>query len=126
MIGALIVDDQEDFRVLAAMVIRSAGTPCRVVGEASSGLEAIEIVDRIEPDVVVLDEMMPGLTGVETALQLRARRPMLAIVLCSAHVDEEVRRKAKAGNIDICISKDEVSRLPQAILEAAARRGVDR
>jgi CheY-like chemotaxis protein len=123
-IGALIVDDQEDFRVLAAMVIRSAGTDCRVVGEAASGLEAIEMMEQIEPDVVVLDEMMPGLTGLETATQLRERRPTLPIVLCSAHVDDEVRRKAQDRDIDVCMSKEEVTQLPQAIMVAAARRGI--
>src|SRR3972149_2148939 len=53
----------------------------KVVGEASNGLEAVQMVKRLSPDVVVLDLMMPFLNGIEAARQVRAQFPHIRIVI---------------------------------------------
>ena len=57
----------------------------QVVGEASSGEEAVEMADRERPDVVLMDIAMKGITGLEAAAQMRERYPEVRVViqLCS-------------------------------------------
>ncbi len=56
-----------------------------VVGEASDGLEAIRLLERSKPDVVVLDLMMPGLSGLEALRIFRQRSPQTRVVILSMY-----------------------------------------
>jgi CheY-like chemotaxis protein len=124
-IGALIVDDQADVRLLMRLVIDAANQGLFVVCEASSGREALDRMDHCDPQVVVLDAMMPGLDGLETAMQIRRRRPDQPMILCSAYLDEELLHKAEGVGIEICLSKGDFERIPQALAEAASRGAGD-
>jgi DNA-binding NarL/FixJ family response regulator len=112
-IGALIVDDQADIRLLVRMIIERAGL--RVTGEAASGHEALACLEETNPEVVVVDEMMPGLSGIETAALILRRRPDQRIILCTAYLDEEISRRVEAAGIHFCISKDRIAHIPRAI-----------
>ena len=107
----LVVDDQPDLRLLVRMLITAANNGLHCASEAGSGEEAVawfdeECVDESQlPTVVVLDQMMPGLTGIETARRILARRPTQRIVLFSAYVDDALRRVAKSVGIRACIDK---------------------
>lgn len=69
-----------------------------VTAEAADGREAVDLVDREKPDVVVLDIGMPNLNGIEAARQICARHPHTAIVFLSMHSDESyVLRALKVG-----------------------------
>ena len=69
-----------------------------VVGEAEDGLQTIDLVESLRPDVLVLDIAMPNLNGIETARQIAARHPELAVMILSMHADESyVLRALKAG-----------------------------
>ncbi len=69
-----------------------------VAGEASDGREAVNLVDRLEPDVVILDVGMPVLNGNEAAAQIHSRHPRTAIVMLSMHSDETyVLRALRSG-----------------------------
>jgi two-component system, NarL family, response regulator NreC len=69
-----------------------------VVGEADNGRGAIELVDSLQPEVLVLDIAMPNLNGIEAARQISAKHPNVAIVILSMHSDETyVLRALKAG-----------------------------
>ena len=65
----LIVEDDDDVRALIAHKLRRAG---HEVSEAGDGLEGLEVARASVPDLVVLDWMMPKLTGVEVCAQIRA------------------------------------------------------
>ena len=80
--AVLIVDDQPEFCRLARELL-DGRAGLRVVGEATSGAEALTLARALAPDVVVLDVEMPGLHGFETARRLLAAAPDLAIVLVS-------------------------------------------
>jgi DNA-binding NarL/FixJ family response regulator len=82
-VGVLTVDDQEAFRRSAREVIE-ASDGFELLGEAASGEEALELVERLAPDLVLVDVRMPGLDGFETARRLHARRPSATVVLVSA------------------------------------------
>jgi DNA-binding NarL/FixJ family response regulator len=69
-----------------------------VVGEASDGREAVALVQRETPDVLVMDIGMPNLNGIEAARQVGAAAPQVAVVILSMHSDESyVLRALKAG-----------------------------
>ena len=96
---------------------------CRVVGEASDGLEAVALVERVKPDVLVLDLMMPGLAGFEVARQTRQRSPSTRIVILSMHADEGyVLEALTAGASAYVLKKSSANDLVQAIRDAIAGR----
>jgi two-component system response regulator NreC len=69
-----------------------------VVGEASDGREAVALVQRESPDVLVMDIGMPNLNGIEAARQVGTAAPQVAVVILSMHSDESyVLRALKAG-----------------------------
>lgn len=79
----LIVDDQAIFRAAARDVV--AATPgFLLVGEAASGPEALRAIDRLAPDLVLLDVRLPGMSGVEVARRTAASHPATKVVLISA------------------------------------------
>ena len=114
-IGAFIVDDQEDVRLLVRMIIEMADNGLFVSGEAASGQEAVDRLDEADPAVVVVDEMMPGLSGIETAVLILRRRPGQRIILCTAYLDEDLIERANAAGIHVCLAKEQAAQLPGTI-----------
>ena len=121
-ITTLIVDDQQDIRLLLRILIDAANDGLKVVGEAASGPEAIAEVQRIEPVVIVFDEMMPEMTGVEAAAQVRRMRPAQLMVLCTAYLDGGVIERARAAGVDAWLAKQDVAELPDLIRRLVAAR----
>ena len=121
-ITTLIVDDQRDIRLLLRILIDAANDGLTVIGEAASGPEAIAAVERIEPVVVVFDEMMPDMTGVEAAAQVRRLRPAQIMVLCTAYLDEGVIERARAAGMDAWLAKQDVADLPDLIRSLVSAR----
>jgi CheY-like chemotaxis protein len=112
-----VVDDEPEMRMLARVFLERGGF--NVVDEAADGSQALERFHQLDPppvpSVVLLDNRMPGLTGLEVAEQMLAQHPGQIIVLFSAHLDPTVREKARAIGIAACVSKMESSRLPEII-----------
>ena len=81
-VRVLTVDDQAVFRGVARDVI-DATPGFESVGEAASGDEALKAVNRLDPQLVLLDVRMPGLDGIEVARRLRASNPEVLVVLIS-------------------------------------------
>jgi len=121
-ISTLIVDDQADIRLLLRVLIDAADEGLVVVGEAASGLEALESIDAQQPLVVVLDEMMPNMSGTETATRVRESRPSQILILCTAYLDDAVIARARAVGMDGWLDKQEIAQLPDLIRSVVARR----
>ena len=119
-ISTLIVDDQDDMRLLLRTVIELANGCLSVVGEASSGREALEQAERHDPTVVVLDEMMPEMSGLETAARIRAKRPWQILILCSAYLSDEVVGRARQAGVNAWLPKEQVGVLPDLIRSTVA------
>jgi two-component system, NarL family, nitrate/nitrite response regulator NarL len=69
-----------------------------VVGEATDGLEALNVVESLQPDMLILDIRMPNLTGIEVVEKLRSQNNRVKIVMLSMHESEEyVLKSIKAG-----------------------------
>ena len=86
-----------------------------------SGQEALQIWRDLDgppvPDVVILDNRMPELSGLEVARLILEERPSQLILLYSAFLDDTVRARAQEIGITRCVSKDELDRLPRLIRE---------
>ena len=94
-----------------------------VVAEAADGLAAADLVERLKPNVLVLDLMMPRLGGLEVARQVRQRSPQTRVVVLSMHANEayvlEALRNGVAGYV---LKESTAADLVQAVREAVAGR----
>ena len=115
----LVVDDDADMRFLARSVLEGSGI--EVAGEAADGAEALAKLEELAPPpiptVVLLDNQMPGLTGLEVAEQILRERPEQLIVLFSAYLDAEIIAKAERLGIASCVSKNDAMDLPEILTD---------
>jgi two-component system chemotaxis response regulator CheB len=129
VIRVLVVDDSAFLRkVISQMLSRSP--LLQVVGTARDGADALEQVERLAPDVVTLDLMMPGMDGVGFLAEQMARRP-LPVVVCSIADEsgEMALRALEAGAVDFiqkptALATDRVFEIADELVakvEAAAR-----
>lgn len=96
---------------------------CDIVGIATNGLSAVELVERLNPDVVVLDITMPQLDGLESARRLNADGCKAGIIFLTVHDDADFLREALAvGALAYVVKSRVMSDLPQALLHVAAGR----
>jgi DNA-binding NarL/FixJ family response regulator len=115
----MIVDDHESLRELLRAIVDDAPEDVVVSGEADGAQTALEAIDRIDPDVVILDAVMPEVSGLEAAPLILERRPGQKILLCSAIVDAEVCDRADRAGIAACLSKDDLEAVPRVAFELA-------
>ena len=104
-IKVLVVDDTDHVRRMLCEMLELDGF--EVVGDASSGNQAIELATSAPPDVIVMDYKMPGIDGLEAARKIKETRPDQAIVLYSAYLDEHVEKDALDAGIALCVGKVE-------------------
>jgi len=108
----LLVDDNEGMLERATAALAS---DCVVVGAVTDGPAALQASSTLEPDVIVLDISMPGLSGLDVASCLRKRGSPAAIVFLTMHEGEEfVRAAKKAGGVGYVVK----SRLMLDLLDA--------
>jgi DNA-binding NarL/FixJ family response regulator len=94
-----------------------------VVAEAGDGLEALQLVEQLGPNVLVLDLMMPGLNGLEVTRQLTKHSPKTGIVILSMYANEAYVLEALANGASAYVLKDSDSAdLVHAVREVAAGR----
>jgi two-component system nitrate/nitrite response regulator NarL len=106
-VGVLVVDDSPVFlRGMSRAVAIHAGL--ELVGEVDGGEAALDAIERLRPDVVLLDMRMPDLDGLEVLERLRDLdpRPACRVLIVSASLDEESERAARAAGAAGCVSKD--------------------
>jgi DNA-binding NarL/FixJ family response regulator len=95
----------------------------RVVGEAADGLEATRIVERLQPDVLVVDMMMGGMNGIEVTRDVGKLSPKTCVVVLSMHADEGYVLEALRAGARAYVLKDSVAdNLLHAIREAILGR----
>jgi CheY-like chemotaxis protein len=105
LLRVLLVDARPERRELIRHLVEGTGLAGLDVGEAASGAEAVEILDRGDRDVAVVEIQMPVDRGLETIAALRRRSPDLRIVVCSFHADRATKELALGGGADMYLDK---------------------
>lgn len=119
-VRVLVVDDQTLFRE-ALTTLLDARQEVEVVGGASDGAEALQLVAALQPDVVLMDLRMPVLDGVATTRRLRVEHPgVRVLVLTTFDGDDEVFPALRAGAVGYLLKDATAARLVEGV-EAAAR-----
>ena len=99
----LIVDDDPTVRESLRGLLEQRGlTP---VGAASDGNEAVSLASSLEPDVIVMDRMMPGMDGVEATRRIKQTHPDTQVILLSAQLDDEVQREGEGMGVYCYLAK---------------------
>ena len=102
-VSLFVVEDTDHVRKMLLDILELHGF--EIVGEARGGEEAMQRIDRADPDVVILDHRMAEMDGLEVARRIRERRPDQHVILYSAYLDDELEREAKASGIAVCVPK---------------------
>ena len=114
-IRVLLVDDHEMFRK-GLLKLLERYQDLEIVGEANDGAEAVVLAARLMPDVVIMDNNMPKLNGIEATRQIRRALPAIQVIGLSMHDGKEIRAAMlEAGAVDYLQKTGAVKELYQAI-----------
>jgi DNA-binding NarL/FixJ family response regulator len=108
MTRVLIVDDQASFRHQLRQLLIYAGL--EVVGEAGDIADAERLVATLQPEIAIVDIMLPGINGLEGTRRLKAIAPGLRVILISAYRDHAAayRSAAAQAGAERFVAKDEL------------------
>jgi two-component system, NarL family, response regulator DegU len=104
MTTVLIADDHQLLRQALRRAMEDAGLI--VLGEAGDGAEAVQLVDELRPELVIMDVTMPVLGGIEATRRLHAAYPELPIVVLTMHDEEALREEALRAGASAFLTKD--------------------
>lgn len=103
-VRVLVVDDEPDMRILLWLAVEADGR-CQVVADASNGREGVARAAEHQPDVVVLDQMMPEMDGVHALPLIREAAPRAKVIMLSALSSQELRSEALRSGADAYLEK---------------------
>ncbi|MGN0027466.1 MAG: response regulator [Clostridium sp.] len=110
----LIVDDAAFMRMMIKDILQKNGF--EVVGEASNGIEAVNLYKKERPDVVTMDITMPDMDGIEAVKEIRAFDESAKIIMCSAMGQQSMVMDAiKSGAKDFIVKPFQADRVLEAI-----------
>lgn len=120
MITILLADDHHIVRQGLRSLLE-AEPNFNIVGEAADGLEAARLAESLQPDVLVLDIMMPGFSGLEVTRQVQQRAPDTKVIILSMYADEsyvlEALRNGAFGYVLKKSTADELARAIRQVIE---------
>jgi DNA-binding NarL/FixJ family response regulator len=109
-IRVVVVDDKLDRRQLMRQVVEVSADEVAVVGFAESATSAVETVDRLDANAVLIEIQIPVDEGLAVIAALRYGRPTLRIIVCSFHSDGATKKAALAAGADAYVTKPVSSR----------------
>lgn len=114
-VRVLLVDDHVVMRQALRMLLE-AQNELEVVADVENGREAVAAVEKLNPDVVLMDVVMPGLNGLEATRQIRRTNPNTRVVMLSGFVDEDqLLESLRSGASGYIVKRSDVSELVLAI-----------
>jgi DNA-binding NarL/FixJ family response regulator/quercetin dioxygenase-like cupin family protein len=120
----VVTDDSADYREIVRYLLASV-SDVTIVGEAADGEEALAIVQRERPDIVITDLMMPRMNGIDLTRHIRQELPGTRIILMSSYTEDAYRLMASDSGADVFVSKGMIyDALLPAIRDLVARRVV--
>lgn len=122
MTKILLVDDHDLVRTGVRRLLEDVAD-FEILGEATTGEEAIQMASRLQPDVVLMDINMPGIGGLEATRKMLNERPNLRIIIVTMHQDDLfAQRLLKAGAVGYLTKGARVDEISHAIRETLAGR----
>jgi DNA-binding NarL/FixJ family response regulator len=118
-VRVVIVDDQLPFRAVARTVIGMT-SGFEVTGEAKSGEDAVAMIEKEPPDLVLMDINLPGISGIEATRQILGANPKVAIVLLSTYSEADLPADAREVGALAYVHKEDFG--PALVRELWERR----
>jgi len=116
----LLVDDEADFLEMLRLRLEERGEK---VESASSGAECLEILDRMEIDVIILDVKMPGMDGIETLQAVKKAQPIVEVIMLTGHGTIETAVEGmKLGAFDFLLKPADFDVLTEKLERASQRK----
>ncbi|MCH7510781.1 MAG: response regulator transcription factor [Chloroflexi bacterium] len=110
-IRLLIVDDHAILRQALRLMLESE-PELEVIGDAANGREAVAITEKMLPDVVLMDMVMPGLNGLEATRQIRKRCPKTRVLILTGYMeDEQILSALRAGAAGYVVKRSDTEEL---------------
>ena len=106
-LNALIVEDNVPFRRAFKAFLLERYPFLRIV-EAGDAVEATREIEALVPDVVFMDILLPGMSGIQLTKEIKAHHPEVKIVIVTSHAEPEFRAQALANNADAFFLKEAV------------------
>lgn len=113
----LLADDSPRFASAATRFL-SMLPDCEIIGQARTGREAVDQVERLHPDLVLMDVSMPDMNGLEATRRIKSKTESPHIIILTLHDTAEYRAQAKRVGADGFVSKEEFGTAMLALLEA--------
>lgn len=123
-IRVMVVDDHEVVRSgITSLFARESDL--KVVGEASSGEQALVVIESLRPDVVILDQRLPGMTGAETCREIVRRWPGIGVLMLTSFASDEVIHASLVAGARGYLTKNvDTTDLPRAVRAVARGESV--
>lgn len=107
IVTVLLVDDHQFFRRFVRSFLGTLGN-VSVVGEASNGIEAVELAETLHPDVVLMDISMPLRNGIDAARIIKQRLPSTKVWILSMHDNPVYRQESQDARVDGYVLKSDL------------------
>ncbi len=116
----LIVDDEKDFVEMFSLRLEGEGER---VSTAFNGVDALDLLDETPIDVVILDIRMPGIDGIETLRQIKARHPLVEVILLTGHGTTETAVEGmRLGAFDYLMKPADFDEINRKLRNALKRK----
>jgi len=100
----LIADDNSRLRALLRRLLAQE-PELDIVGEAANGADAIRMARELQPDIIVMDLVMPGVNGLEAMGRIKMNRPATKVIITTVHSESAYLRAAEASGTDAFLVK---------------------
>ena len=114
LLRIVVADDEPDVRLLLRLQLVGA-SGVEVVGEAGDGTQAMELCRRLRPDAIVMDLLMPRVSGIEAIEALKTELPDIGIVAYTATAGDFVRHEMERLGVPLLLKSGDVSGLVDAL-----------
>lgn len=114
MARILIVDDAKFMRITLSNILKKADH--EIVGEGETGLEAVQLYEKLLPDLVTMDITMPEMSGLEAVKEIKGKYPSAKVIMCSAMGQQKMVVEAiESGAKDFIVKPFDEGRVLEAV-----------
>lgn len=120
----VLADDHAPFRQVVKMVL-SEKPGIEVIGEADDGFQLLSLLDRLSPNMVILDISMPNIGGIEATRQIKKSNPDIKVLILTMHRDREYLDQALSANAEgYLLKEDNITNELFSAIEVIRKGGV--